>query len=162
RRAARSAGHMRGRAEPATSHVGASVPLPRPGVLPRGDQRPASLDTVESQESEILPPHLRSVPMPNSSPVRRLQSVPRLSVKNEPGAAAQIRDGRPELGQKPPTPPTAETEHDMAHTPVIYGAAGGHRLRPPQLDVVGIADAGLEHALHEALAEGAKPIELCG
>ncbi len=50
----------------------------------------------------------------------------------------------------------------MAHTTVIYEGAEGHRLRTSQLEVVGIADDGLEHALHEALDEGAKRIELCG
>ena len=81
---------------------------------------------------------------------------------NEPGAASQILDGRPELEQKPPTSSTSEREHDMAHTTVIYEGAEGHRLRTSQLEVVGIADDGLEHALHEALDEGAKRIELCG
>ena len=81
---------------------------------------------------------------------------------NESGAASQILDGRPELEQKPPTSSTSEREHDMAHTTVIYEGAEGHRLRTSQLEVVGIADDGLEHALHEALDEGAKRIELCG
>src|SRR5699024_10356167 len=102
----------------------------RPSVLPRGYQRPASIGTVESQGSHCLPHRLRSVPMPNSCPVRRLQCVPRLGLMNESGAASQILDGRPELEQKPPTSSTPEKEHDMAHTTVIYEGAGGTVCEP--------------------------------
>ena len=81
---------------------------------------------------------------------------------NAPNAISQILDGRPELELKPPTSSTSEKEHDMAHTTVIYEGAAGHRLRTSQLEVVGISDDGLEHALQDALDEGAKRIELCG
>ena len=81
---------------------------------------------------------------------------------NAPNAISQSLDGRPELELKPPTSSTSEKEHDLAHTTVIYEGAAGHRLRTSQLEVVGISDDGLEHALQGALDEGAKRIELCG
>lgn len=50
----------------------------------------------------------------------------------------------------------------MAHTTVIYEGTPGHRLRTSQLEVVGTAEDQLEQALHDAIGEGSKRIELCG
>ena len=50
----------------------------------------------------------------------------------------------------------------MAHTTVIYEGTPGHRLRTPQLDVIGITDDELEQELYDALAAGTSRIEHSG
>lgn len=50
----------------------------------------------------------------------------------------------------------------MGHTTALYEGTPGHRLRTAQLEVVGIAEDQLDHALQDALAQGAGRIELCG